>query len=385
MKFILLLIFLLLSRIAQSQLTIDVKKVRTLVQSWSDAHNNNDIDAFNKLYGPSVLFYTQNLKKEICLEKKAEMLAASDFHLDITTALTIAAYTGGTIKCEFTKRVVYNSVEKSYPSYLLLQQINDGYKIVGESDLITDGNLKYHLDLGKRMATRDGPLARLPADEQDVPKQTGNNRWWIALILSFVTLALVIIVVSKMTFGKSSLKEIQPVDVASKVNPKDKKERSVEIVAPAFLQDKYEQMGKEFEAFVIRKFDANFFLLKRWQADLGIDGRFPLANRDPDLEFLYLHSYPFAVECKFRTKLFRGKFEIEGRKLDNYRRFSESNRMTVHIVLGLAGEPGNPAQLYVIPLHRFKNTTELSFDQLQTFRHWMHKNFYYDKENSTLT
>ena len=68
MKRILLFLILLSGQIiAQGG---NIEQIKSVVNTWSDAHNNQDIKAFEKLYSSRVLFYCKEQDKEFCIKTK---------------------------------------------------------------------------------------------------------------------------------------------------------------------------------------------------------------------------------------------------------------------------------------------------------------------------
>jgi len=130
---------------------VDTTGIREVVSSWNKAHNQINEDTFNELYAPTVLFYANYLDKKVCLEKKLSLLSKRPFAQRIVSNLQLAFYEGGIVYCGFTKEVSTGKGKKSYPSYLLLKRFGDHYLITGESDLVTDRNLKFHLSLGPQI------------------------------------------------------------------------------------------------------------------------------------------------------------------------------------------------------------------------------------------
>ncbi len=130
----------------------DTTIIKNIVYEWSDAHNSHDIAKLSNLYAPELLFYCKNRSKDECIKIKADAFkGAPDFRQKIISNIAITFYKSGIIKCEFTKDVSFKDKWKSYPSYLLLENENNEYLIVGESDKITDANMNYDLNLGPQI------------------------------------------------------------------------------------------------------------------------------------------------------------------------------------------------------------------------------------------
>ncbi len=113
--------------------------------------------------------------------------------------------------------------------------------------------------------------------------------------------------------------------------------------------------GREFEDYVLSLFTIhgnNQLVLLEWQGDKSLGEIKPENNSNPDFVFQYDNKL-FAVECKWREKLMNdmGKFLFPLTKIEIYKKFSETRRMPVTIVLGVGGEPCAPEFLYIIPLN----------------------------------
>lgn len=112
--------------------------------------------------------------------------------------------------------------------------------------------------------------------------------------------------------------------------------------------------GREFEDYVLSLFNVDKdgpLVLQEWQGDKMLGAIKPENNSNPDFVFR-LDNKEFAVECKWRGKLDKdlSKDLFPPKKIEDYKSFSETRKMSVTIVLGVGGEPCNPELLYVIPL-----------------------------------
>ena len=115
--------------------------LESLVQEWYFAHFIS-VDNFAYLFDDFVLFYGTKLSSETCLNKKKSLLQKyPDFQLAIIGSIDVVQIAKNECKCSFTKRVTINNKTTDYPSYLIFKEINDNWKIIVESDLVTDKNL----------------------------------------------------------------------------------------------------------------------------------------------------------------------------------------------------------------------------------------------------
>jgi len=86
--------------------------------------------------------------------------------------------------------------------------------------------------------------------------------------------------------------------------------------------------------------------LRRWPVDPN--------GYYPDLELVINSAgleQRFAIECKFRSKVEDGFVEFAyDEQLKRYKAFEELTKEPVVVMLGIGGEPENPAQVYAVPL-----------------------------------
>jgi hypothetical protein len=141
---------------------VDTASIGEIVNLWNEAHNEINEDSFNELYASTLLFYTNYLDKKVCIEKKLSLLNQRPFRQEIVTNLQLTFYEEGIVYCGFTKEVSTAKGKKSYPSYLLMKRLEDRYVITGESDLVTDRNLKFHLSLGPQIHISELSSVPLP-------------------------------------------------------------------------------------------------------------------------------------------------------------------------------------------------------------------------------
>lgn len=329
----------------------DDQQVKNVVHYWNSLHNNSNPENFKLLYSKQMLFYGRSLTAQKCYETKKKFLNAA-FEQEITSPIKLKYYSSGVIQCLFTKRVTNRSGVKEHKSYLLVEKQGDEFVVTGESDLETDQNLGVQLNLGDEIIVKS--------------KAKGN---YILYSASAVLLTLGGVYFVRRSRSRSNAESIvepelsetyvtttQPAIVELQTVLKEAvKEgfKEVQLEAPP------EKKGYEFEKYVVKKFDKTYFKILQWQSDKFHAGHFPLNNLHPDMVFQYTDSRTtrkFAVECKWRAELFKGRVELARMdQLNNYKEFSNRERMPVFIVLGLGGTPTAPENVYVIPLDEIRS------------------------------
>lgn len=118
------------------------KTLTKLVQEWNQGHLSKNMDTFSNMFANSVSFYGKQQSLNGCLESKVSLFKRyPDFNQQIYGAIDIVELTRDEYKCYFTKSVFVNQKTTDYPSYLIFRNNNGEWKIIAESDLVTDKNL----------------------------------------------------------------------------------------------------------------------------------------------------------------------------------------------------------------------------------------------------
>lgn len=115
--------------------------ISALVEIWSRAHNEKNMEAFQSLYAPRVEFYLQTYPRAHCVGVKQELLTVKhpDFYQE-STEPSLSILANGQVRADFTKVVCQAGKSKSYQAYLILEKQAGRWQIVKERDLTTDGN-----------------------------------------------------------------------------------------------------------------------------------------------------------------------------------------------------------------------------------------------------
>jgi hypothetical protein len=246
------------------------------------------------------------LDREKCIALKEKFFNENeDLAQKIISSLTLTGYSGGVIKCEFVKEVAINSVPKKYLSYLLIQYLHDSYRIVGESDELTDRALNYNLSLGEKLDIFEKPQASAKLEKNI--EESDNFSYAYPLGLAVVILSGILVLSYRRKhnqFGK--IKETVRTNSAEQEheskkrysgfltdhknifhsqapsNYKTSRTETIPVLTP-------EEKGYAFKCFIVEHFDKNYFNLKKWTGDNFHKGIYPEENRDPDLHYTFTY------------------------------------------------------------------------------------------------
>ena len=180
---------------------------------------------------------------------------------------------------------------------------------------------------------------------------------------------------------KYNLDPKEALDQINQILSTDDMEAETEII------DQNKKKGDDFEKFIIKKFNKEYFTIKQWAGDKYIEGTYSEKTLQPDIivEF-HLHDYSkkVAIECKWRSSIFNKsvQFSYED-QLKRYKEFEQKEHIDVYIALGIGGKASKPETLYLIPL-RDLNEPLITHKNLIKYKKDMWANFYLDRQSETL-
>ncbi len=119
--------------------------LKDIAKKWNDAINAKDIAALAAMHGSNVRFYGLMVDNATyCAKMKAALAKDPSFHQDIDS-IRVEWPQATRAKVSFRKKDK-NAV---HPSYLVMDKSDGGWKVVEESDLVTDANLKCVMSADK--------------------------------------------------------------------------------------------------------------------------------------------------------------------------------------------------------------------------------------------
>ena len=111
--------------------------------------------------------------------------------------------------------------------------------------------------------------------------------------------------------------------------------------------------GNLFETCVVDLFDKSHFTVVDWTTDMmRKHNRYVESDSNPDLTMRHnISDMVFSVECKFRSKLYRGALNWSNwKQLRRYKSYSFDNEVPLFVVIGLGGSPQCPDRMFCIPI-----------------------------------
>lgn len=137
--------------------------------------------------------------------------------------------------------------------------------------------------------------------------------------------------------------------------------------------DENKAKGDAFERFVVKNFDPKYFTLQEWRSDKYVDGIYPVSSHFPDLEVFFDFKskgirHLFAIECKWRKSYYKNSIEwARDYQIRNYKEYADTIKIPVFVVIGIAGEPDKPQELFIVPLQKLESGT-ISKNELMPYK-----------------
>ena len=348
---------------ARANDNIAIAEIEQLVTAWNNNHNTKNIEAFKLQYAPTLYFYGKYADVKQCLKSKQKFLRNSYFQT-IITPVSITRYSSGAIKCSFTKSVTYKQSTKEYPSYIVLERRDNKYLIIGESDLITDQHLHAGMNLGTEIQEKNEPVQSYAS-------------------FAYVTIAVIILFFILLYVKRKRNATRAATLFVTHTNETDDETKPLHKPVTD-----YKEKGDAFEKWVVERFNSKYFKIKEWRSDKYHDGLYAASNMMPDLVFELKSNgvfTAFAIECKWRSSYFHNTVELAKEyQLRNYKEYALKNQIPVFIVLGVGGQPADPALIYIVPLEEV-DTNVFSKEALSRFHRKSKGTFYFNAESKVLS
>ncbi len=353
-----------------------------VIHEWSDAHNNFGFTKFNELYASDVMFYCKQLKKNECVAIKQKLLNPNKvFIQSIISGIIYVQYPNNVIFASFTKQVETSIKKNWYPSYLLLFKQDGKYLIVGESDKITDKNLKFKLDVNNLIL----PVSSIKPSNIKPTKEAESRFFYFPFAFLFLLGVMIYFLRRKKNESQSKIvveKKLPIINKAVKeeeIIPPSLKESITKVPTKNINEDK----GLLFEKYIVTKFKPDYFKLLEWTGDkYEYDkGIFAESNNYPDLLYEFKlkdFSRKFAVECKFRNNFTNGGVEFKETQLNHYKKYALENGIEVYMVFGIGGNPEDPEDLYLMPLSKIVSY-KININTISEYSRAKGTDFFYDK------
>lgn len=117
------------------------EQIKKMVNVWNEASSNADFDTLEKILGNKIEYYQSSVTKAYYISDQKKFFANNPVYgQKIKGDITVTQISNKQAKAEFVKEVTTKKGTKDYPSYLVFENVNGEWKLILESDLISDKN-----------------------------------------------------------------------------------------------------------------------------------------------------------------------------------------------------------------------------------------------------
>ncbi len=144
------------------------QKIEKIVRKWNSATSNKDITALESILADKIEYYQQTVTKAEYISDKKKFFEKNNIYgQEIKGDIEYKILSERQVKVDFLKEVTTKNGTNDYPSYLIFENINGDWKLVLESDLISDENIKKKKSVSKNTNYEKNLIAKMkPVDQE---------------------------------------------------------------------------------------------------------------------------------------------------------------------------------------------------------------------------
>ena len=118
-------------------------EIKEMVNIWNEASSNADFDTLEKILADRIEYYQTTVSRDYYIKDQKKFFEKNPVYGQVLKGnIKVEKISNKQVKAEFVKEVTTKKGIKDYPSYLVFEKINGEWKIVLESDLVSDGNIR---------------------------------------------------------------------------------------------------------------------------------------------------------------------------------------------------------------------------------------------------
>ena len=119
------------------------EEIKELVYIWNEASSNADFDTLKQILADKIEYYQTTVSRDYYIKDQKKFFERNPVYGQVLRGdIEVEQISNKQVRAEFVKEVTTKKGIKYYPSYLVFEKINGKWKIVLESDLISDENIK---------------------------------------------------------------------------------------------------------------------------------------------------------------------------------------------------------------------------------------------------
>ena len=128
-----------------SQLRTKIIKdeIKEMVYIWNEASSNADFDTLKKILADKIEYYQTTVSRDYYIKDQKKFFERNPVYGQVLRGnIEVEQISNKQVRASFIKEVTTKTGINYYPSYLVFEKINGEWKIVLESDLVSDENIR---------------------------------------------------------------------------------------------------------------------------------------------------------------------------------------------------------------------------------------------------
>ena len=122
---------------------ISEQEVKEMVELWNKASSNGDFTVLENMLADKVEYYQQTVTRDYYIKDQKKFFEKNPVYGQVIKGdINIQQISDTQYKAEFVKEVTTKKGTKDYPSYLVFKKIGDEWKLILESDTVSDANIE---------------------------------------------------------------------------------------------------------------------------------------------------------------------------------------------------------------------------------------------------
>ncbi len=119
------------------------EEIRKMVELWNRASSNGDFETLEGMLGDRIKYYQSNVTKEYYIKDQKKFFERNPvYSQSIKGDIEVRKLSDTQYLAVFIKEVTTQKETRDYPSYLAFEKRNDSWKLILESDKVSDENIK---------------------------------------------------------------------------------------------------------------------------------------------------------------------------------------------------------------------------------------------------
>lgn len=118
------------------------EEIKDMVIIWNTASSNADFDTLERILGDKIDYYQSLVSRNYYIADQKRFFQKNPVYSQrIVGDITVTRLSDSKMLAKFVKEVSTKRETKEYPSYLAFENVNGSWKLVVESDTVSDANI----------------------------------------------------------------------------------------------------------------------------------------------------------------------------------------------------------------------------------------------------